>query len=477
MDRQRRTFLAGAAASASLAALPARAEAPAGIFTPEQFGAKGDGVTNDHRALAKLAEAVNAAGGGTIQLRKATYIVGEQRPTLDPAATYYYLPSPLLAFSRCARPIVIRGNGATLRCADGLLYGTFDQAGRPAHHPLPYAGPGAATPYQYMIVADHCPGGIEISDIELDGNLKGLRLGGDYGDHGKQIPMDGIALSENTGPEVIRNVYSHHHGMDGVIIDGFIDDGPSPVGAAARKQQRLVRGLRSEYNGRQGLSIVGGRGYVFEQCKFNHTGRAGIMSKPGAGVDIEAENGKLNRDFTFTDCEFIDNAGEGLVADSGDSEGATFTRCTFVGTTGWAAWPRKPRFRFHGCRFVGATVHAFGDVYPDRAAHFYDCTFLDDPKLSPTGSVTGAGQPILDLSDGKNVLLSGCAFRLTGDGLLPSSREAVYEDCTMVQHSARQASPKGVYRGRNTIAGNVDLEGSTVVAGAEIVVNGRPWPR
>jgi hypothetical protein len=467
MDSQRRTFLAGAAACAGLAALPARADAQAGVFTPEQFGAKGDGVTNDHRAFAKLTDAVNAAGGGTVQLRKTTYIIGEQRPTLDRTATYYYLPSFLLAFSRCPRPIVVRGNGARLRCANGLLYGVFDQAGQPVRHPLPYVGVGVATPYQYMILAEHCSGGIEIADIELDGNLKGLRLGGDYGDHGKQIPMNGIGLIENTGPEVIRNVYSHHHGLDGVMIDGL--DGEPPAGR--RLPQRLIRGLRSEYNGRQGVSIVGGRGYVFEQCKFNHTGRAGVMSSPGAGVDIEAENGKKNRDFTFTDCEFIDNAGAGMVADSGDSEGAVFTRCTFVGTTAWATWAYKPRFRFHFCRFVGASVRPYGDASPDRAAQFHDCTFLDDPKLSPTGKLVGDGLPIFDCADSKNVLFARCTFRMTHEGLLPWSWYSIYDSCTMTQRSPKPAYPKGVYLGRSTIDANVDMYGTTPKG--ILIVNGK----
>jgi hypothetical protein len=245
--------------------------------------------------------------------------------------------------------------------------------------------------------------------------------------------------------------------------------------AGGRAPQRLIRGLRSEYNCRQGVSIVGGRGYVFEQCKFNHTGQGGAMSSPGSGVDIEAENGKKNRDFAFTDCEFVDNAGAGMVADSGDSEGASFTRCLFVGTHAWSVWPFKPRFRFNDCRFVGSSVRAFGDPLPERATQFHDCTFLDDPTLSPTGEVIGKDYPIYDLAEARNVLFSRCTFRLTHDGLLPWSWYAIYEDCTMTQRSPKQAFPKGLYRGRSTITGNVDMYGTTTAPGAELVINGKRW--
>src|SRR4051812_45456452 len=52
---------------------------PKDALTPEMFGAKGDGATNDSAAFARLAEAITHRGGGTIALRRKTYIVGAQR--------------------------------------------------------------------------------------------------------------------------------------------------------------------------------------------------------------------------------------------------------------------------------------------------------------------------------------------------------------------------------------------------------------
>ena len=458
---KRRNFLLGSTALLFVPTAPLYSQSAASPFTPEAFGAQGDGVTNDTAAFARLAAAVNAAGGGVVSLRKTTYVVGQQAPSLRGNSYYSFTPAPILEFLNCSRAITLRGNGARLRCAPGLRYGTFDaRSGRATRNKLPFTGAQVATPYSYMIKVQDCSGGVEISDLELDGNLPALSLGGEYGDTGRQIAAYGIALFSNRGREIIRNVHTHHHALDGLLIDG--------VDSATGVERRLTN-VRSEYNGRQGCSIVGGQGYVFEGCQFNHTGKSTIASSPGAGVDVEAEGGKRVRNLSFVDCEFVNNSGCGMVADSGDSADARFERCRFVATSDWAAWPRKPRFRFFDCSFVGAICNTFGSPDPSEAAQFHDCEFRDDPRLSPTGAVYARGT-IADLSSYANVLFSRCRFLLTHAAVLPWSLYVIYSDCTMEQKSREQAYPRGLYRGRNAIRGNVDLYGSKIVG--NLVVNG-----
>jgi len=462
----RRTFVtaaigtAGLSLSSRLPALP-----PNGVLTPEMFGAKGDGVTNDTDAFAAMATAINRRGGGTVNLRRTTYIVGRQLKGVD-LNGWAFPPADIMQFKDLRLPLVIRGNGARLKCAAGLRYGLFDRAtGNVFRHPLPYTDiRQIASPYVAMISVKQSSAPFELTDLEMDGNLPNLQIGGPYGDTGYQIPAIGLFLQDNRASETVRNLHTHHHGQDGVEISG--DE-------ARRERSRLVN-VVSEYNGRQGLSIVGGRGYDFTGCKFNHTGRSKIGSAPGAGVDIEAEGGKTNRDFTFTDCEFSDNLGCGMVADSGDSAGVSFTRCRFIGTTSWSAWPLKPRFVFRDCTFVGTVVHPFPHRDPALATQFYDCRFTDDPALSPTGKVYLGGDkpgPIVNMAASDNVLFSRCYFVLTHNGLLPWSWRATYADCRMQQASPIAAYPKGKYLGTSSIAGNVDLYGTKVIG--TLVVNGK----
>lgn len=468
MEITRRKLLAGAASVSVASGLePVRAQIRE-RFTPEMFGAKGDGRTNDSEAFRRLAKAVNVNGGGVVELRRTTYIVGDQRPRISAAEHHAFVAGGLLSFYRCTKPVVLQGNGATLRLAPGLRYGTFDTRGNPTRNKLPFHDLSQiAVPYHLMVSADECSASVTIQDLELDGNMKSLQLGGEFGDNGRQIPGSGIGLRDNLGDEIIRNVHTHHHPLDGLMING------NPDAALARRLTRRIEGLRAESNGRLGCSITGGRGYAFFNSKFNRTGRAGILSAPGAGLDIEAEGTKINRDFSFTDCEFVDNAGCGMVADSGDSEGATFTRCKFVGTTAWSAWPSKPRFRFYKSTFIGALVRLFGDKDRERATQFHDCIFLDDPKLSPTGQVALQGSPhgiICDVSQGENSLFRRCHFKLTHNGVLPWSWRAIYEDCRMEQKASTQGFPKGRYLGTSTIVGNVDMY-NTKVEGT-LILNG-----
>ena len=220
--------------------------------------------------------------------------------------------------------------------------------------------------------------------------------------------------------------------------------------------------------------MTGGCNYTFASCHFNHTGRAGLISAPSAGVDIEAED-KTIRNLSFSLCEFSNNSGAGMIADSGDTDGATFDQCSFIGTTDWAAWPAKPHFRFTNCKFVGSICNTFGDPDPANAVQFSNCDFLDDPKLSPTGEVYLPLSPIADLYIYKNILFDGCRFKLTAQSVLPWTINVLYNNCTMSQVQTKQAYPRGTFTGVNTINGNVDLYGSKVLG--DLTVNGQLMPR
>lgn len=467
MTISRRDVLAGVAGSAGAALVPTCARAQGGTVTPEMFGARGDGVTNDSDAFAEMAIAINLRGGGTVDLRKATYIVGKQTLGRDPAG-WAYPTADVMEFKNLRSPLIIRGNGARLKCASGLRYGLFDRStGKAVHHPMPYYdGRELASPYLAMIRISGCRAPIELDDLELDGSLPGLLIGGPYGDTGHQIPAIGLFLADNLDTETVRNLYTHHHGQDGLEISG--DD--------KRRARSRFKNVVSEYNGRQGLSMIGGRGYDFVRCKFNHTGRSAVQSAPGAGVDLEAEGTKTNRDLTFTECEFSNNIGCGILAETGDSEGATFTRCTFIGTTSWSAWPRKPRMVFRRCTFVGSAVNAYPHADPEQAAQFHDCRFRDDPRLSPTGKVAGSsGHPIFDLGVSDNVLFNRCSFVMTHKQPLPWSWRATYADCTMTQRAPETAYPKGKYLGHSTIVGPADMYNSKVIG--TVILNGKPMAK
>lgn len=459
----RRFFVVGAAtvaASAVLPALAASARSASGALTPEMFGARGDGRTDDSAAFARLSDAVNARGGGTVALRKTTYRVGTTGPTFKPVR--------LMAFSGCVRPLIVRGNGAKLRCADGQRYGAFGPDGLPVPGIQKHAPPDSIMrPYGAMISVEKCRGSIDISDIELDGNLDAHVVGGKHGDTGWQIGCNGLSLRDNLGTETLSNLYIHHHAEDGIYIDGI--DMPTPG-----VRRRLVN-LRCEGNGRQGMSITGGHDYEIARSSFAQTGRGKIASAPAAGVDIEAERHKRIRNLSFTDCRFSDNRGCGMVADSGDSADVRFLNCTFIGTTNWSAWPNKPGFSFAHCLFLGSLVHPFGSDDPALAARFVDCTFSDDPAQSPTGKLLLRKNLSADIAHAQNVLFDRCRFLMQHDGILPWSAGVIWLNCEMSQRSDEVAHTRGTFRGFNRITGLVDITPSMIEG--TLVINGRTVPK
>src|SRR3954451_9534492 len=96
-----------------------------GVLRPEDFGARGDGVTTDTEAFAALSNHVNRQGGGTISLAKGrTYVVGKQ--ARDPKR-YFLTGKPILRFERLNKPLHIFGNGARLVAERGLMFGVFDE--------------------------------------------------------------------------------------------------------------------------------------------------------------------------------------------------------------------------------------------------------------------------------------------------------------------------------------------------------------
>jgi len=435
------------------------------IVSPELFGATGNGVADDTSAFAALGAKINAARGGTIILAPGrTYRVGRQ-PSGGSGAL---LPEPLIGLRNLTRPLTIHGNGARLKASSGLRYGSFDRrTGLSVHRAMPNLDQSlVASPYSAAVLVSGCTAPIAIRNVELDGNLAGLALGGNWGDTGIQIPGSGLYLIDNVAEETIENVLSHHQPLDGAIISG------NPARSCRSRINRLV----CRHNGRQGLSLTGGRGYDFDDCEFAHTGRSRLRSAPGAGVDLEAED-KVIRDLTFTRCKFVDNIGAGLLAEEGDTAGAKFIDCLFVGTSSWSAWPRKPAFRFEGCNFAGAVAHAFASHDPAAAARFVNCRFTDNPALSPTGRLYfsgGSAGPIVDLDVSDNVLFENCRFDLMHSGVLPWTWRAIYDNCKMSQVSRTAAMTKGKYLGRNVINGPIDLYGSMILG--NVLLNGRLVP-
>lgn len=442
----------------------APAERPQPVVDVRSLGASptASAATNG-AAFRAASRAIERAGGGTLLIPPGVYRVGEQERRGGKPR-----PLDIIRITGCDRTVLVSGTGATLKAADGLRYGAFDPVtGAARDGSMPFVEPDYRVDACIMIQVRHCTGDVRIEGVRLDGNLTNYVLGGQWGDTGRQVDADGIICEGNTGSLTIAGVHCREHGRDGIML------GHAGVTARSPRYPVTLIDVVCDLNGRQGLSWIGGNELTATGCRFTRTGRGRFASAPGAGVDIEAETG-VCRNGRFVECEFVDNVGAAMVADSGDSADVRFDKCTFIGTTNWSAWPCKPRFAFRDCLFVGSIVKVWGSPDPAQATQFIGCRFHGDPALSPTRQVYGGF--LGDLGAGAtNVLMRNCDFRAVAPGiaLLWTPADMRFDNCRFTQVGPGQSYPRGIFTGTNRIdsAGPVDMWGSQFLN--NVVLNGR----
>ncbi|HET9503520.1 MAG TPA: right-handed parallel beta-helix repeat-containing protein [Hymenobacter sp.] len=350
----------------------------------KDFGAVGDGRTNDQAAFQKAADFFNqraktpaGTGRAVLHLPAGTYLVGEPG---------FGIRDDLFQLNDCRNLLILGDDSATteIRYADSLRYGAFDPDTR-----LPYEAPTAwFTDRAYDVGLSTCISlqrceNVEIASLTLNGNSPRLLVGGHWGDTGIQLAADGVFVSGSRFIR-LRKLAVHHFGRDGIqVLNHLAKSVADPV-----QEGIVLENSRFDYNGRQGLSITGVNGLRATNCSFSHTGRVVIpslnkplYSNPGAGIDIEPEGGYA-ANVRLESCRLVDNAGQALVSDRYGSglpttKNIVLRDCLLWGVSNWSAWVRQTDFLFENCRIYGAFVT--GCALAKYATRFVGCIFEDRP--------------------------------------------------------------------------------------------------
>jgi hypothetical protein len=272
------------------------------VINVQQFGAKGDGVTDDYPALLKMVNYVNNNGGGNVIFPKGVYYL----------APYHTQNAKLadLEFNNC-KGLSIIGNDAVIS-----VNGTFKRQTSYVHSGYSYSYTNALIPLSFINCRD-----LTIKGLEINGNVDKMTRDDKVTEGGS--PLIKIVECDNVK---ISNVYVHHAQTDGIYITGYNKTTTNVT----------ISNTTSANNARQGMSIINVNNAKFLNCKFINTGLTGVYGNhaPSAGVDVEPvkviSNTKTGH-LVFNECFFTNNLGSQFVCTSPKlTSGIRFTNCTFT---------------------------------------------------------------------------------------------------------------------------------------------------
>lgn len=250
----------------------------------EQFGAKGDGSTDDQDAINKAmqsgADVINFISGKTYAVKayETGQPEGSAKATLA-AITGVVIPSNKTVDMNFAKIKVIANNrknynAITIENADNVILKNGYIEGDAATH------------------TDN---------------------GGEWG--------YGISLrfAKNT---VLDNLHVSKCWGDGINLN---NDGD----ATDFNENVIIRNCICDDNRRQGMSIENANHLIVEDSKFINTGTT-AHTNPASGVDIEPAYDTA-KNVTFTNCEFNDNYNSGLLIDGANIQNIVVDSCLFSG--------------------------------------------------------------------------------------------------------------------------------------------------
>ena len=307
----------------------------ANVFDIKQFGAKGDGSTDDYVAIRGAAAFISQPenAGKTLFYPPGDYKINQviNRNLIPSAAQADLLNIRYVN----ARNIKLIGCNATID-----VKGDFDKKPR-----LFLAGNAWRSDLQQLSPFDFLnSSGFLVSGFEIKGNVDQMTRVKKVGRKVIDIVEEGgrgLSTSGCVG-YVLENLNIHGFSTDGMFLG---------IGYGYKLDTNVtVRNVTTSGNGRQGLSIQQMRGATFTNVKFINTGRTGDygIHSPGAGVDIEpiycvsgcatSANRKAQGladntgDITFTNCTFADNLGAQFVSGGSlGTENVTIQNSTFNG--------------------------------------------------------------------------------------------------------------------------------------------------
>ena len=394
------------------------------------FGAKGDGITNDYPAFKAVSDYVKNTDlkGYTIHLPTPDdcYLVGGQ--TFEAGKGFTTNAILDISFATLQdKLILLQSDNAKIKQMSGQYFGAFNKNTKEKLNtttPI-YMGWGdnyntvkdvaTTADLKFILHFENIKSLIINGKIDLDGNRDGMNIGGVWGDTGWQLFAYGIRIAWVKQFD-IANINSHHHCCDGIYIAGW-NDAANPDKPLA-DVKGVARNLNSQYNSRQGMSLTGGQNISFYDCTFDNTAlpEFTVRSMPMSCVDIEAEINPI-RNIAFYNSYFGRASSVSMVADAGNEKDVKFYNCKFINDIGSTVWANQPEFKFYDCYINGFIEKNYATEIDSERTIYQNCTFTDDPVINPNFS----GKEYLFIAaSSSNPKLINCTMSLYKSGSIYS---------------------------------------------------------
>jgi Pectate lyase superfamily protein len=289
------------------------------VINVKDYGAVGDGVTDDSDIILQIVDNFNLNGSGkTLLFPKGVYKYDKYFPA---GIANIDVETPAIGNIRFKNMnnFKVSGYGAVIN-----FKGDFSRTGTPNKQG-----------YTFGLTFNNCKNYV-VEGFELNGNCDKMTRSNVTDEFGGT----GISFADGNENFTLQDMYIHHFGMDGI----------TQWGGVVCDKNMLMKNVSLKYNGRQGISIVELQNGTFINCEFSETGQSTYGGfAPGAGVDVESEfyfdayrkeidgtvfgtllnpvksTDRINGSLAFIDCKFENNFALSFVG------GYTYSNISFTG--------------------------------------------------------------------------------------------------------------------------------------------------
>lgn len=345
----------------------------------KDFGAKGNGRTNDQDAFVKASAFFNQRkGNGKLIIPKGTYLVGRQKFTANAKNGHNYVGEYALDLRDCNN-MMIEGQAAILKNNDSLRIGAFSpETGKPFKHSMKDINVKIeyldyATSPGNIIFTSGCSN-IKISGLTIDGNISNFIFGGNWG------------IGRNPFELIHYGIYivdSHDISITNCSIKNFACDGIyiANIGQQLKTFKINIDNCKVNYCGRNALSWIGGENIRVSNSVFSNSGQGTVHESPAAGISIEVENSSFCRQGYFYNCIMENNIGSAITSGSkGLATNVLFKKCIAASPVYYSLFADASAHSFEDCKFYGTALVWFQALSEKDAVKFKRCQFEENYK-------------------------------------------------------------------------------------------------